>query len=169
MAVGFSHRDDPNSFAALRVNDRDDQAIDHANRKKAIFAIVLAKILFDQRERVLENAERLLEADFVTAQVDCRLALIPFEIVVTHKSNGCQYSSQGWLLYGYSRTSTENACNALQSQFTARCPSGCRSRRRRLPVWACRRWPVAAVLPRRIAAAGRTWIAPRQRALQGPA
>jgi len=104
MAVGFSRRDDPNSFAALRVNDRDDQAIDHANRKKAIFAIVLAKILFDQRERVLENAARLLEADFVTAQVDCRLALIPFEIVVTHKSNGCQYLSQGWLLYGYFRT-----------------------------------------------------------------
>jgi hypothetical protein len=70
MIVCLSRGDDAYPFAALGVNDRYKHALDHADRKKTVLAILLTHVLFDQRERIVKDAASRLEADFMTTKVE---------------------------------------------------------------------------------------------------
>jgi hypothetical protein len=90
MAIRLSRRDNANSFAALGVDNGYEHIVGPADRDETFLTVVVAQILFDHRERVIEDPLRQLESEFVTAKVDRRLALIPLEVIAIHRSNGCQ-------------------------------------------------------------------------------
>ena len=112
MIVCLSRGDDAYPFAALGVNDRYKHALDHADRKKTVLAILLTHVLFDQRERIVKDAASRLEADFMTTKVERALRSShskssPF-IRVMAASSFAIMAAQGPVAFGPKNTA-ENA------------------------------------------------------------
>jgi hypothetical protein len=60
-----------------------------ARQDEAILAEVLAVVVFDQRERIVESKNRMLEAHAMLLVVGGSLGAVPLEII-RHDSNGIQ-------------------------------------------------------------------------------
>jgi hypothetical protein len=79
-----SRRDDSNRVAPHRVSDKQQPPLAHADDRKSVFAVVLARVQPVERERVLERRARGLEGDAVMREVRGGFRVISLEMSVIH-------------------------------------------------------------------------------------
>jgi hypothetical protein len=77
-----SGRDDPNSRAALCVDDGKEVVLDHAEQDIATLAVILTPVLTYHSERVIEGQASCLEAYAVIGQILGGLDVIPLELII---------------------------------------------------------------------------------------
>jgi hypothetical protein len=82
--LGATRHDDPNSMLSHRVGNEHQAIIDHTCDRKPRLSVILAPVLASDGERIVEDTTRSLEAYAMPAEVGCRLAVVPFEVVVPH-------------------------------------------------------------------------------------
>jgi hypothetical protein len=90
ITAGLSRRDDSNPFSALGIYNGKNHAFDCAGSKKAILAVVLAKVLFDQCEEIVEDTAGLKKADSVSSKIGLRFGLVPLKLVSEYSHTGDQ-------------------------------------------------------------------------------
>ena len=97
---GQSGRDDPNSRAALCVNDSKEVVLDHAEQDLATLAVILTPVLTCHSERVIEGQASCLET---YAVIGGGLDVIPLELIIFHILRGTRImqgcrEAVGWKL-----------------------------------------------------------------------
>jgi hypothetical protein len=87
---GLSRRDNSNPLLAFGIYNSEDHALDRAGSKEAILALVFAKVLFDQREEIVEDTTGLKKTDSVPSKIGPRFGLVPFKLIIEYSHSGDQ-------------------------------------------------------------------------------
>src|SRR5947209_17010454 len=81
-----SGSDDPDTIAALGIHHENQRALDHADHGEPVLAVVLAIVDAADREGIGKYQPSTLERYAMIGEVRGSFGIVPFEVIVFHKS-----------------------------------------------------------------------------------